>query len=120
MAKVKASRRKADELATTTSTDADSSPRKRPRFTSSEVQENIKTVEYYGRKFLVTHMLWLHGDTKASFETPIDDNYHESERFENVDTMLQGQLREIQEVVPEKYLRDLGSDWFRSAVRELF
>ncbi|KAG1829952.1 hypothetical protein EV424DRAFT_1535353 [Suillus variegatus] len=88
MAKVKASHRKADELATTTSTDADSSPRKRPRFTSSEVQENIKTVEYYGHKFLVTHMLWLHGDTKASFETPIDNNYHELEWSENVDTML--------------------------------
>ncbi|KAG2133691.1 hypothetical protein DEU56DRAFT_757041 [Suillus clintonianus] len=114
VAKVKASRRKADELATT-ATDADSSPRKRPKFTSSEVQETIKTVEYYGRKFLVTHMLWLHGDTKASFETPIDDNYHEFERFENTETMLQGQLREIQEVVPEKYLGDLSSDWFRRA-----
>ncbi|KAG1893742.1 uncharacterized protein F5891DRAFT_1258301 [Suillus fuscotomentosus] len=109
IAEVKATRRKATETA--------ESPAKRPKITTSDVQENIKIIEHYGRKFLVTHLLWLHGNIKTTFETDIDDGYQDAERFENTETMIQGQLRDICDVLPQKYHNDLSRSWLRRAVR---
>ncbi|KAG1904558.1 uncharacterized protein F5891DRAFT_976774 [Suillus fuscotomentosus] len=70
IAEVKATHQKATKTA--------ESPAKQPKITTSDVQENIKNIEHYGQKFLVTHLLWLHGNTKMTFETDIDDGYQDA------------------------------------------
>lgn len=60
------------------------------------------------RKFTVMNLFWLRED-RRTFRTTVDEQYDHLQRFENLETKIQGQLAEILEVLPSQYASEVGN-----------
>jgi hypothetical protein len=72
-----------------------------------------------GHKFFLLHAPWIRsGD--SLFETGIDRNYNVAERFENDKSRDQGQLKEIIDLLQEKFqAQSLHQRWLRWQVSSI-
>ncbi|KAH9970790.1 hypothetical protein BGW80DRAFT_540110 [Lactifluus volemus] len=73
-----------------------------------------------GHQFAILHSLWLQHDDNAEklFSVEFDPTSDESERFESTDNMIQGQLREIREVLGME-ASEVFEPWVAKAVSPL-
>ncbi len=62
-------------------------------------------VKRLGRRFVILHGLWLR-EREHIFQVEFNEDYDEKQRFKDTNTMVQGQLREIKGLLPEKYHGD--------------
>ncbi|EGO19257.1 hypothetical protein SERLADRAFT_443304 [Serpula lacrymans var. lacrymans S7.9] len=69
-----------------------------------------QVIKGLGHQFEITHALWLHEPTKT-FQTTIDDEYDKLDRFGSTAAKVQGQLRDILDIVPATYHGDLPNHW---------
>jgi len=69
-------------------------------------------VNNMGHKFCIIYTLWVHKGVDI-FKIKFDDAYDSTERFENDDTITQGQLQEIVHLLKEQLSHDatLGQKW---------
>jgi hypothetical protein len=73
-------------------------------------------VKRLGRRFLILNGPWLRRK-ELIFQVEIDEDYDENERFKDINTLVQGQLREIRALLPEKYLGDaFTKKWLSKSV----
>ena len=77
----------------------------------TEVRSNAETeeVSMIAKKFTIMSMLWLQDDRKT-LQTTIDEQYNHLQQFENKETKIQGQLADVVEVLPSRYVGALGND----------
>ena len=108
--------------------DVDSSPppKKRGRRSrdatdpdASEEDAETEEIKRLGRRFVILYGPWLKRREHV-FEIELDEDYHKKERFKDNNTMIQGQLREIRGLLPEKYHGDsFTKRWLSKAVRNV-
>jgi len=73
-----------------------------------------------GHKFFLTYSPWIRLQ-EGMFETELNEAYTETERFENDESKVQGQLQEIWSLLHEKFECDvLRQRWAQRAVRHSF
>ncbi|KAK7013413.1 hypothetical protein R3P38DRAFT_3575753 [Favolaschia claudopus] len=93
------------------SSDSDSEPDKSPPPADSDDETKIKNA---GQHIVLTTGLWVHG-MHGIFDVEIDDAYDEGKRFENTANKIQGQIRDIEGLLPAAYRseekRNLGNAW---------
>ncbi|EGO02266.1 hypothetical protein SERLA73DRAFT_151192 [Serpula lacrymans var. lacrymans S7.3] len=89
--------------------------RKKRNLTDSH--EDEKVVKRLGQKFLITHMLWMQ-DAVNTFDTPVDNEYSHFCRFEDKASKIQGQLRDIKEILPLCFHSLLGEMWLGQIFRD--
>ncbi|KAJ7166716.1 hypothetical protein C8R46DRAFT_1095149 [Mycena filopes] len=78
-----------------------------------DLDERKKKVESYGHRFVLLKGLWL---KKETFEVTITEDYDEARRFDGGEA--QGQLRDIQDILPQKYHgKIMRASWFEKAFR---
>jgi hypothetical protein len=86
----------------------------------TEVRSNAETeeVSMIAKKFTIMSLLWLRDDRKT-FQTAIDEQYDHLQRFKNKETKIQGQLADIVEVLPSRYVGALcnNATWLSQMVR---
>ena len=74
-------------------------------------------VKHLARHFVIMHGPWLKQKLIFQVELVDDEDYDEKERFKDTNTMVQGQLREIRGLLPEKYLEDsFMAKWLSKSV----
>ncbi|EGO19292.1 hypothetical protein SERLADRAFT_411786 [Serpula lacrymans var. lacrymans S7.9] len=76
-----------------------------------------QVIKGLGHQFEITHALWLHEPTKT-FQTTIDDEYDKLDRFGSTAAKVQGQLRDILDIVPATYHGDLPNHWLGRSFRD--
>jgi hypothetical protein len=111
-------RQKLEELEENDGTDNDGRHTKRHRSVApdDEGQEAEESVRQAGHYFFLVCGPWLRRGEKI-FQTMFDDNYTEKTRFENGGNKIQGQLRDIQNILPEKFRGNLfTSKWLSKTV----
>ncbi|KAF9034771.1 hypothetical protein BJ165DRAFT_1533821 [Panaeolus papilionaceus] len=80
---------------------------------SSRQSKDDQIVEKAGHKFCLIHCLWLHSGDEL-FDTKLDDDYEPAERFENDHNKVQGQLREVAELLRDRFdVSSLHKRWLR-------
>jgi len=62
-------------------------------------------VKRLGRRFVILHGPWLRR-RELIFEVAVEEDYDEQDRFQDTNTLVQGQLHEIRGLLPEKYHGD--------------
>jgi hypothetical protein len=73
-------------------------------------------VKRLGRRFVILYGPWLRRK-ELIFQVELDEDYDERERFKDINTMVQGQLREIRGLLPGKYLGDaFTKKWLSKSV----
>lgn len=75
-----------------------------------------------GHLFVINWGLWVKGNAHI-FEEAFDPAYDERKRFETSATKIQGQLRDIEKLLPDGYQGEktkLGKTWVGRAVSVLF
>jgi hypothetical protein len=78
--------------------------------------DDKKKVQSLGHRFVLLKSLWLKPDT---FETKLDKNYDEKNRFDGAE--VQGQLRDILSIIPDRYKGNfMRAGWFERAVSQTF
>ena len=123
--------RKFDDISNTPQGGGDdsTSPAKKRRRTQASSEENLDPddqpsieeaeadeVKRLGRRFVILHGLWLR-QKEVIFQVDLDEGYEEIERFKDTNTMVQGQLREIRGLLPEKYHGDaFTKKWLSKSV----
>lgn len=92
-----------------------SSKRKRAFTTRSDSE--TEEVSQLAKKFAITTLFWLRDD-RQTFRTPIDEQYDHLQRFENLESKIQGQIRDLLEVLPAQYADMMGHDatWLSQTV----
>jgi hypothetical protein len=104
--------------------DSTPSPKKRGRRSGDTADPDEPSVEEaeteevkcLGRRFVILHGPWLKRKEHV-FEAELDEGYDEKERFKDNNTRVQGQLREIRGLLPEKYHGDaLTKRWLSKSV----
>ena len=82
----------------------------------SETEE----VSQLAKKFAITTLFWL-CDDRQTFHTPIDEQYDHLQRFENLESKIQGQIRDLLEVLPAQYADMMGHDatWLSQTVSNI-
>ena len=62
-------------------------------------------------------LFWLRDD-RQTFRTQLDEQYDHLQRFENLESKVQGQIRDILEVLPPQYADMMGHDvsWLSQTV----
>ena len=68
-------------------------------------EAEAEEVKGLGRWFLILHRSWLK-QKEHIFQVKLNEDYDENERFNDINTLVQGQLREIRSLLLEKYLGD--------------
>ncbi|KAJ7096049.1 hypothetical protein C8R44DRAFT_537405, partial [Mycena epipterygia] len=63
-----------------------------------------------GRNFVLNYGLWVKGNSRL-FDEAKDDKYDEKKRFDTRAMKIQGQLRDLEKVLPEGYLGGAASWW---------
>jgi hypothetical protein len=87
-------------------------PDNQPSLEEAEVDE----IKRLGRRFVILHGPWLRRKEHI-FQVELDEDYDEAERFRDTNTVVQGQLREIRGLLPEKYLGDaFRKKWLSKSV----
>ncbi|KAJ7168010.1 hypothetical protein C8R46DRAFT_996218 [Mycena filopes] len=74
--------------------------------------DHTKAVESLGRRFVLSRGLWL---TPGALEAELDDTYDEKKRFDGGE--VQGQYRDILNIVPAHLRGDINTGWFQRAFR---
>jgi hypothetical protein len=83
---------------------------------SSVEEAEAEEVKGLGRRFLILHGPWLRRK-ELIFQVELDEDYDENERFKDVNSLVQGQLREIRGLLPEKYHGDaFTKKWLSKSV----
>ncbi|KAJ7119999.1 hypothetical protein C8R46DRAFT_1019898 [Mycena filopes] len=59
-------------------------------------------IKHAGRRYVLCFNLWVRGNAHI-FDVALDSEYDEKKRFENDATKRQGQLHDIEQVLPEEY-----------------
>lgn len=94
----------------------DDSDSNEPSVEEAETDE----VKGLGRRFVILHGPWLRRK-ELIFEVGLDDEYDEKKRFTDTNTMVQGQLHEIRDLLPEKYHGDaFTKKWLSKSVSNLY
>ena len=118
--------RKFDDISNTPQDSDDSSPQavKKRRRTNMESDDQpseaqVDEVKGLGRRFVILYGPWLRRK-ELIFQVELEDDeedYDETERFKDSNTMVQAQLREIRGLLPEKYLGDsFTKKWLSKSV----
>jgi hypothetical protein len=118
--------RKFDDISNTPHSGDDSTPAKKRRRTREDsldpddepsVEEaETDEVKRLGRRFVIMHGPWLRRK-ELTFQVELDEDYDEKERFKDTNTIVQGQLHEIRDLLPEKYLGDASTKrWLSKSV----
>ena len=82
-------------------------------------EAEIDEVKRLGRRFVILHGPWLRRKEHI-FQVELDENYDEAERFRDTNTIVQGQLREIRGLLPEKHLGDaFTKKWLSKSVSNI-
>lgn len=71
-----------------------------------------------GHKFFLLHAPWIHSGDDI-FDIDIDEGYDAVERFENDKSKSQGQLKEIFDLLQEKFQHALRQRWLRRQVSSI-
>lgn len=92
---------------------------KKSRKTPQPPQEELPTKDSdrynaLGKQYVLTVSLWLHNQ-KIAFTVKEDPGYRPSRRYRN-DMIMQGQLRDLKELVPEELHGHFGDVRFQSKV----
>jgi hypothetical protein len=123
--------RKFDDISNSNQDDDDYStprPKKRGRRSGDTADPDEPSVEEaeteevkrLGRRFVILHGPWLKQRERV-FEVELDEDYDENERFKDNNTMVQGQLREIKGLLPEKYHGDaFAKRWLSKSVSNVW
>ncbi|KZV78331.1 hypothetical protein EXIGLDRAFT_691489 [Exidia glandulosa HHB12029] len=76
--------------------------------------EKLKTLAYEaGHKYVLVGMPWLLlPKAEEFFATPLDDEYRASERHLSDSNRIQGQLRDILDMLPSTLTPHIATDWF--------
>ena len=104
--------------------DSTSPTRKRRRTLDPDDHPSVEEAEAdevksLGRRFVILHGPWLRRK-ELIFQAELDEDYNEKERFKDTNTMVQGQLREIRGLLPEKYLVDaFTKKWLSKSVSNI-
>ena len=119
--------RKFDNISNSPQDDDDStSPAKKRRRTQARSEdpdgepsvEEAETdeVKRLGRRFVILCGPWLRRK-ELVFQVELDEGYDEKDQFKDTNTMVQGQLREIRDLLPEKYHGDaFTKKWLSKSV----
>jgi hypothetical protein len=117
--------RKFDDISAASQDGDDLSPQavKKRRRTEPDDQPSVEEaqmdeVKSLGRRFVILYGPWLRRK-ELIFQVELVDNedYNEKERFKDANVMVQGQLREIKSLLPEKYLGDaFTKKWLSKSV----
>jgi hypothetical protein len=85
---------------------------------TSQLEAEDEFVKNIGHKFCIIYAPWVHKGADI-FKIKFDDTYDGTERFENDDNKVQGQLQEIVGLLEEKLSQEiiLGQKWARREVR---
>ncbi|KAF8194010.1 hypothetical protein K438DRAFT_1761570 [Mycena galopus ATCC 62051] len=83
---------------TSTNTDSDSSDDD----THANEVDDSTNIKRAGHRFVMNWGLWVKGNAHI-FEEPLDPAYDEKQRFEMTANKIQGQLRDIEKVLPDGY-----------------
>lgn len=97
------------DLANITNAEQPGHSKKRKRTVTTRSDKEIEEVTQLARKFTIMKLLWLRDD-RTTFRTAIDEQYDHLLRFENVASKIQGQLADIVESLPPKYVGFLNGD----------
>jgi hypothetical protein len=117
--------RKFDDISNTPQDGDDSTPaaaKKRRRTQDNDQpkvdEAEVDDVKSLGRRFVILHGPWLRRkELIFQVELVDDEDYDEKERFKDTNTMVQGQLREIRGLLPEKYLENaFTKKWLSKSV----
>ncbi|THU98553.1 hypothetical protein K435DRAFT_565467, partial [Dendrothele bispora CBS 962.96] len=68
------------------------------------------------RKFTSTEMMWLR-ELNRTLEMALDEEYEDHDRFDSLETRLQGQIHTLHEFLPEKYLEILNTQVMKDTFR---
>jgi len=124
--------RKFDDISNATQDDDDSTqpPKKRSRTKEKPgdapdpdeltvVEAETDEVKRLGRRFVILHGPWLRRRDHI-FGVEPDEAYDETDRFKDINTIVQGQLHEIRGLLPEKYHGDaFTKKWLSKSVRNV-
>ena len=104
------------DLADVTNAEQPGSSKKRKRTTPRSDAET-EEISQLAKKFTIMKLFWLHDDRKT-FRTPVDEQYDHLQRFENLESTIQGQIADILEVLPARYGDNIGNDaaWLSQTV----
>lgn len=88
--------------------------------TASRTSADERFVFQAGHKYFLLCAPWLRtGDDL--FDTDVDKHYDPAERFENDANKVQGQLKEVLDLVQDKFQEEaLGQRWFRRQVSFIY
>ena len=87
--------------------------------TTSGNHSDERFVYQVGHKFFLLHAPWIHAGDDL-FDTEVDEHYDPTERFENDRNKLQGQLKEILDLLQVRFQQQaLRQRWLRRQVRSI-
>jgi len=88
--------------------------------TSSPTVRDERFVYQAGHKFFLLRAPWIHSGDNI-FDINIDEDYNVAERFENDKNKSQGQLKEIFDLLREKFQQQaLRQRWLRRQVSSIY
>ena len=87
--------------------------------TSNPTASDERFVYQAGHKFFLLRAPWIHSGDDI-FDIDIDEGYNAAERFENDKSKSQGQLKEIFDLLQEKFQQHaLGQRWLQRQVSSI-
>lgn len=81
-----------------------------------ELEDETAAVRRLGKLCFLTVGLWFRAGFEGLFTAVIDDDFQERERFETKRNKIQGEIREVRALIPEKYEARSLTPWFRKQV----
>jgi hypothetical protein len=82
-------------------------------------EEEADEIKRLGRCYVLLRGPWLRRK-ELIFKDELDEDYDENERFNDANTIAQGQLHEIRDLLPEKYLGDaFTKKWLSKSVSNI-